>query len=247
MHHLAANFVALANVANTDVPALADDVLTIMNGHHVPQQDARLVGVYSSAVTLTTTRLYTPYAIQTTPPYIIPHGISLLPPVSVPWCDFRSNPFILRQQEEVVWQSTDSAVGPNNHYIFSWWDFGSQPAPPGPVYNLYGTSTTAAVASTWTTITMTWNNVLPAGRYACIGGAYYAANALAFSVIFYGQYWRPGGLGFATQNLIPPPIQLNGGSGLWGTFDTLTIPQIRVLNNSTDNSHVIYLQLVRIS
>lgn len=244
--HLAANFVALANVANTDAPALNDSILTILNGHHVPRGDTFLLGAYASAVTMTNARLYTPFAIQTTPPYLYPHGTTLLPPTLPAWVDWRRNPFLLRANEEVPWQLTDSAAGPNNAYVLSWWSDGVQDAPQGPVYKFLGTSTTAAVASTWTPVTTTWTNTLPAGRYACIGGSYYATNAIAFSATFYNQYFRPGGLGFASHAAIPPSIQTMGGSGLWGYFDTLNLPKMTVLNDGTDNAHTFVLDVVRL-
>lgn len=246
MFHIAANFVALGNTANTEVPALQDDVLQIRNSRHIPTQDLQMVMAYSSAVTLLRTRLQTPTVQKIALPFIVPVGVALLPPTDPNFADYRDTPFMLRQDEGIVWQSTDSAAGPNNHYILSWLTPGLRPAPKGNIFTLRGTSTTAAVASTWTTIATTWDSELPAGWYSVIGGMYHATNALAFSLIFENQYWRPGGLGGASAGIRPPLPQLKGGMGEWGRFRSLTPPTIRVLNDSTDNAHTIYLDVVRV-
>lgn len=244
--HLTANFVALANVANTDVPALNDDVLYRQNSHFVPDVDCDLMAAYASAVTLTAARLNNPKTRQITPAYLVPIGTTLLPITRPQVVDYRMRPFRLRAQEEIVWEATDSAAGPNNLYLINWLGFGNSPAPNGDIYGLRGTSTTAAVASTWTTVDVAWQNTLPAGEYSVIGASYTATNAVAFSLIFYDQFWRPGGLGKAAAGIAEWEPQLWGGLGEWGRFTTITLPRLRVLNDSTDNAHTFILNCVRL-
>ena len=245
MFHLAANFVAIANVANTEVPALQDDVLPIKSGRHTPSQNLNLVMAYSSAVTLLRTRLNTPYARRITPSFIVPIGITLLPPTDPNFADYRDGPFLCRRDEGILYESTDSAAGPNNHYIISWLTPGLEQIPAGPIWTLRGSSTTAAVASTWTSVTVTWDADISEGIYAVVGGAYFATNAVAFQCIFENQYFRPGGLGGASAGIRPPWPQLKGGLGVWGRFRSLNPPLMRVLNDGADNAHVFHLDVVR--
>jgi hypothetical protein len=244
--HLAANFVAITDAVNMDVPALNDDVLLRQNSHHVPDRDVPLIASYAGAVTLLRTRYNSPKIRQVTPSYVSPVNTTLLPGTRPGVADFRARPFILRAQEEIVIESTDSAAGPNNHYVLSWYDFGRIEAPLGDVYGLRGTSTTAGVASTWTTADVTWENTLPAGRYAVIGGQLISATNVAWSLIFYDQMPRPGGLGQAAAGLYPWEPQLNGGLGVWGWFTTITLPRLRILDNATGNAHTIILQVIRV-
>lgn len=246
MLHLAANMVAIANVANTDIPALNDDILRRQNSHHIPNVDCRLLAAYASAVTLTRVRLNNPKTRQITPSYLAPIGTALLPASRPPITDWRVRPFTLRAQEEIIWEGTDSAAGPNDAYVISWLDFGVRPAPQGEIYGLRGTSTTAGVASTWTTLTMAWENTLPAGVYSVIGGQIISATAVAFQCIFQDQYYRPGGLGQAAAGTTPWEAQLWGGLGEWGQFTTITMPEIRVLDNATGNAHTVVLNVVRL-
>lgn len=246
MFHLAANFVALTNAANLDVPALNDDVLQVQNGHHIPSKDVNLAAVYAGATTLLRTRINSPKVRQISPSFLSSVNAALLPPTDPNIVDMTDSPFVLRGQEEIVFESTGSAAGPNNHYIISWHQVAFEPAPRGDIYTIRGTSTTAAVASTWTTVAVAWDIQLPAGRYAVIGGTYFATNAVAFSLIFDNQYWRPGGLGGATPDVRPWTKQIKGGLGKWGEFNTVTLPRVRVLNDSTDATHEFLLDIVRI-
>lgn len=247
MFHLAANFVALANVANTEVPALQDDVLQLRSARHTPSEDLFLFGGYASAVTLVRSRLNAPTTRLVAPSFLIPVQTTLLPPTDPNFMDVRQNPFRLKKDEGIIWESTDSAAGPNNHYILSVLSPRLDPAPVGDMYTIRGTSTTAAVASTWTTITVTWDSDLPQGIYAVVGGMYIATNAIAFSCIFEGQYWRPGGLGSANAGVRPYAAFLKGGFGKWGQFRSLNPPGIRVLNDGTDAVHTLFLDVVKVA
>lgn len=246
MFHLAANFVALANTANTEVPALQDDVLQIRSNRHTPYENMYLVAAYTGAVTLLRTRINSPNTRKVAPSMIVPVNAALLPPTNPNVADYRNNPFLFKRDEGIVYESTDSAAGPNNHYIVSWLSTGLEQAPAGDVYTVRGTSTTAAVASTWTTVTVTWDQDLTEGLYAVIGGMYIATNAVAFQLIFEQQTYRPGGLGGASAGIRPPAWQLYGGLGKWGQFRSLNPPGVRVLNDGTDNSHTFFLNVVRI-
>lgn len=246
MFHLAANFVAIANVANTEVPALNDDVFTLRSSRLVPTEDLYLGAVFSSAVTLLRTRINSPNVRRISPAFIVPTDTTLLPKTDPNFMDMRSNPLLLKRDEALIYESTDSAAGPNNHYIISWLLRDRQPAPVGDIYTIRGTSTTAGVASTWTTITVTWDNDLPVGDYVVIGGSFISATAVAFSVMFDGQTYRPGGLAGADAGVRPPWPQYNGGFGAWGKFRSLSFPGIRVLDNATGNAHTVYLNCVKV-
>jgi hypothetical protein len=244
--HISANFVALANVADTDVPAVPDGIYQINNGHFIYPQNRQLLAAYGSAVNITRLKQNSPKVRQVAPLNMYPLRVGLLPPNIPPICDYRSKPFVLNAQEEQVWLATDSAAGPNNCYVISWTTAQPVPAPIGDIYTLHGASTTAAVASTWTQAAIIWDTQLPAGTYAVIGGFYVATNAIAFSCTFDGQYDRPGGLGSASIGNNPWWGQVKGGLGLWGQFTTVTLPRISVLNDGVDAVHDIYLDVVRI-
>lgn len=246
MFHLLANFLSMANTANTDVPALEDSIMQIQNGHHVPPQDMGLLFAFVTGVALTRARINSPKIRQVAPSYINPVNSAILPITLPAIADMRQTPFIMRGQEEIVWEATSTDAGPNNTYVISALQQNFAPAPTGDTYTIRATSTTAAVASAWTQVALTFETQLPTGVYAVIGGQYNATNAIAFQMVFDNQFYRPGGIGKATNVLQPWRGQRMGGLGKWGEFNTVTLPRILVLNNSTDNAHEFLLDIVRV-
>lgn len=246
MFHLAANYGSLGNTANTDVPALDDGILSIRNSHHVPAEDLQLVAALPIGDEVLRMRIANPYLQAIAQPYIVPVQNAVVPVANYPIADYRRNPIPYRNSEEIQYQVSNSASGPTATTVLSWLRQMERPAPTGQPYMLRGTSTTAAVAYTWTSLTMTWGFNLPAGLYSVIGGVYYATNALAFQITFDGMYYRPGGLGYAVEGINGWGEMLVGGMGEWGQFNTISLPRIRVLNASTDATHVIYLNCVRL-
>lgn len=246
MFHLLANFVAIDATVNMDVPALNDGIMNIQNGHHIPPEDLQLVAAYSSAVTLLRTQLNNPRTRQVTPSQLDPVGNTLLPANNPPIAMFLDNPFTLRAQEEIVYQSTDSAAGPNNHYIVTWLRRMNVVSPTGDIFTLRGVGATTVVASTWTPATVTWDQQLPAGRYACVGGKVVSATGIAFQLTFDNQFWRPGGLAVVGAGTREPAFQRRGGLGVWGYFNTVTMPRLTMLCNAADTAQTVYLDLIKI-
>ena len=231
MLHLAANFVSLANVANTDTPALNDTILAIQNGHHIPSKPLQLVGAWASSTSLLRARLTTPKIRQVAPTFLHPVE-NTITPVSIPAVmDMSGRPFNLNAQEEIVWELTASAAGPANAYVISWLQDGLTPAPQGDMYTVRATGTTTTVASTWTPATVTFDSTLPAGLYSVVGAQLVAATTVAFSLTFDNQFYRPGGLASTTDLIIPWMQQRYGGLGEWGRFDTVTLPRLSILSN----------------
>lgn len=246
MFHLAANYGSLDNTANQQISALNDGILSIRNNVHVPPYDLQAVGVLGLGAQLTNVRIANPYLQAITQPYVLPLQKAALPVVNNPIADYRKRPIIYRGSEGIVYQVTNGVAGPTKTTVLTWLKATEQPAPTGQPYAIQGTSTTAAVANTWTPISVTWNFNLPAGIYSVIGGVYYATNAIAFQVTFPNMYYRPGGLGYAADGNVMWEPQWNGGLGEWGQFDTISLPMLSVLNNSTDAAHTFYLNCIRL-
>lgn len=246
MFHFAVNFGNLANVANTAVNALNDDVLNIQNSRHVPNEPLDLIAQYAFGDELLRARDTTPSIAQLMNSYVS----GLINSATIPdWAvvqDLRDNPTRRRQGEGISYTVTNSGAGPTDTYVYQWLQQQRQPAPAGQIYTMRGTSTTAAVANTWTTIVVTWEPSLVEGLYAVVGGIVYGATELAFSCIFPNQFYRPGGLAHVTEGMNPWPIQRRGGLGQWGLFTVQSMPLIRVLNTTTVNAHTVYLDVVRI-
>lgn len=246
MFHLVAHYGSIGNTANTGINAITDVTLSIRNNHITPGRPMMLRAALGFGAELLRVRNNSARVRAVSPNYLPQtlHAAAL--PVDVPVVDMMNNPFRIDAAEELIWEVSNDAVGPTDTYVLNWLYETMQPAPQGEIFTIRGTSTTASVANAWTAITMSWDFQLPAGRYAIVGGQYYAATGLAFRTVIDGQVLRPGGVANVQESARTWDKQLNGGLGLWGIFDTVTLPNIEVLNGGAVAVHTIYLQVVRL-
>lgn len=247
MYHVAAYTEAIDNAANNDIAALTDDYLVIQNAHFLLTQDWLLHWAWVGSATLNRARLSQPTINVVTRPFIRPLDRAAVPPDLPAIADYRENPFRLRAREELVIEATSGiAMGTERFTALIGIMDRLIPAPVGEVYTLRGTSTTAAVANSWTSLTMTWDNQLPEGQYAVVGLETQSANAQASRLIIEGLPNRPGsvsvtGLGNETHRMFR-----KGGLGRWGDFPNYIIPTPQVLANAADASHEVYLDIVKL-
>lgn len=247
MFHTAAYFTAsLSTTANFDVPALGDDVLTISNSHFLPQQDLDLVAAAAMSANLNRARLVSPSNRQVTLPFIRPINAAAIPATQQEIPDYIENPFRIRGLEELALEaSSDIAMGNEDCNALVWLTPGLRIAPRGNIFTMRGTSTTAAVADTWTSLTMTWADILPQGEFAVLGLEVIGAGGIAGRLILEGQTWRPGCLAMATVGLQAPVIFRKGLLGDWGRFRSTSMPIPQVLCNTTTAVWTVYMDIVR--
>lgn len=248
MFHLAANYVAIGQTADTDIVAVPDTVLNIQNSHFVLPQPMDLWAAFVSSLTMTRVKLTLPSIAQYGGTWLRPQSNALLPPTDPNVVDMRTNPFRIPAFEEIRYLGTSGlACGTEAAYAISILGATPTPAPKGQQYTIRGTSTTAGVAKTWTGITMTWDNQLPDGRYAVVGANLVSATAVAFRLIFNQQTWRPGALGLATAGLRNHAMFDKGGLGMWGQFQPIFYPNVEILDNATGNSHTLFLDCIKVA
>lgn len=249
--HLAAYTVALGTTANTDITALTDDIMLIQNNHFVPSKDMKIMAAYASSATLSRTRLNSPRIRQFAQSYIRPINVATLPAANPNIAFYFDAPIIIKAQEELQVEATSGIAMGTERFLCLLWLMdatlpGPIPAPQSDVYTIRITSTTAAVANSWTTISASYETQLPQGTYAVTNIEYQATNAMAIRAIFDGQFYRPGSLGTqALANRTSTWLSMSQ-MGVWGQFNTVTLPRLQVLNNSTDASHEIYMECSRV-
>lgn len=239
-----ANTFAVTNFDSTPVP---DDIIAIQNGHYLPHIQLMNFGGWMGGVNLTAVRMVTPRSRQIVPPPLYPIQGAIAMPDRPHIFDRRMNPFTLNSVEEVsVQMNIGGAANAVSAAIF-FWGTSLDAVPSGDIYSLHGSATTAAVALNWTTITITWDQTIPAGQYAIIGSQHQSANGLAHRWIFKDQILRPGFLSQAALTNITEPSVYYGGWGTFGSFNTYTYPSLQVLCNGTDSAHDVVMNIVKTS
>ncbi len=249
-YHLAAYFASVDNSGDSDVAALTDGVLSIRNNHFVFAEPTMLTWAMAMSATLARARLSQPSFNVITRPYIRPIEQNAIPASLPGVADFHMEPFLLRTNEELAVEATTGAACGENFTTLVGLTVNPQPLPSGNIFSWRGTATATLVANTWTNIgTITWDNSLPEGDYAVVGGEFISTGAQAGRLLFPGTSvkWRPGAPGQTDVAGQTWHLFRKGGLGIeWGRFNAFALPQVEMLSNSADTAEEVYLDIVKI-
>lgn len=247
--HTVAWSATVAATSQTDLTPVSDQNILVQNSHFVFQQPARLLGATYMHAVAGQAAFSTPTLRLITSPRM--HNLirAVQPPTFPQIHDYRRNPLVIPKMEELQLLVTNAAVTSGVGTGVAFVDTGNmRQAQLGQTYVLRGTSTVAAIANQWSLLSaITWIDTLPVGRYAVTGGVVASTNAQAFRVRFQNQIDRPGGLSQVSEFLDQNYMFLDGGLGEWGQFDNYAMPLVEVLCNGADASHVILLDITRLT
>jgi len=97
----------------------------------------------------------------------------------------------------------------------------------------------------WENVSITFDQVLPAGRYGVIGARLEFRNGIAYRLSFVGQSWRPGWVvDLFYQSAMDYPVR-HGKLGVWGEFPHDQPPTVDILAFGSGQP-ILYLDLVRL-
>lgn len=246
MHHICVYTASTAQAAEVDTAALADSVLLIQNGHFVPPQDMPLIFGGTASANMSRGRISTPSLLTLTTPFIRPVSAAASWGMPPRINDLFMTPLTLKKLEEITLLTFHGGAGAEQVWGILGLEVRRTPPPGGQVYTLRGISTTAAVANTWTQIAMTWQNNLPVGTYAVVGGTHQSANGIAFRLISPPDIWRPGGISITALGNETDEMFRNGYMGEWIRFQNYQFPNIEVVAGGADAAHEVYLDLVKV-
>jgi hypothetical protein len=246
MFHLLGNTLLIGAVADTDVPALQDDIIQIQNSHFILPQNMKLFAAAAMSPTMIRARLVSPTLRQIAAPYIRPVISGALPGGNPNFMGIAQNPMTLRAFEETQILGTANPGTTERFTSLLWVGDGITPNPIGDIYPLRFSSTTAAVANAWTSATISFLDVVPSGLYAAVQSECTSTNAIAHRWIFSNQQLRPGFISQAnTTSRLPYEMTLDY-FGLMGQFRSNDLPRLQVLCNAADAAHEGYLYVVRV-
>jgi len=117
----------------------------------------------------------------------------------------------------------------------------------GDFLTVRATGATTLTAYKWTNVAITFDQTLPAGRYAVVGFRYQSPNAIAARLVFPGYAWRPGCIGYDADEEDALPIFRNGRLGIWGEFEHNTPPTVDCLARGADTSQIFYFDLLKVA
>lgn len=247
MLHTAAFFEATAAaVTNSQINALQDGVISIRNNNFFPVRNYQLLAAMVMGASLTNARLDSATIRQISELNIFPLNLAAIPGAEPRVQDYSNDPMPVAMDEELELQVTDTAVGGENITGAMILQVEYRPTPPGRIYTIRATSTGAAVANAWTNVALTYDNNLPRGRYAVVGGVHISTNGQAFRLNLEQQKPLPGGFSNVSIGDQCFRKQRMGGLGSWGEFDNTALPELEVLCNAADAVHTLFLDFVKV-
>lgn len=236
--HLVMYSASLGLVTDSDVTAAADDIITRRNNHLIFTEPYELIGAWGSGTTLTRARLGNARLNQIGQPHLWPLERVAAPADSPIIQDFRENPVVLPQNEELTILATTDAAGPARTEFALWL------AAPGWNRNLPGyrerlrvrgtfTPAVGAVGTWGLTNEIAFERDLLNGVYSVIGAYVFNAAGVAFRLQFPDQQrinnrqHRAGSL--LTLALGDEPCAFaTEAFGEWGRFHTFTPPSVQI-------------------
>lgn len=248
MHHTVAWRLSLSDATATDVTPVPDGIMAIQNGHFVPTVDYNLLYAYFGAATPNRARFISPSLRQISTPWIRPVNTDIVPGHRPGVADYSRNPLTVKGLEELQLEGMQTTGGAA--VVVGLAGLARSPVAPAPAGNpimMRGTGGTTVTAGAWTQVAMTWQDVLPSGRYAVVGLQGIGTTCVGVRLIFEDQVERPGALGCSAEDLAPPDLFLNGNLGVYGRFDANRMPNVEFFCNAADTAQQVFLQFVRVS
>lgn len=162
--------------------------------------------------------------------------------------DYRGQPFLLPMNQGLEVDATLSSGTASATGCLSI----SEEQTPAPIaaaqiFTTQFTASITCVARTFVSGTVTFQNSLPYGTYAVVGGTVQSATGIFWRLIFPGQAWRPGTFCCTALTNRGPFAGRKQPHGVWGTFVSTSPPQVEVMAQSTDSSQTGYLDLIKIA
>ena len=248
MYHLACyKGDASVNANNFDLPAVNDSVLTLSNGHYILTQPARVKIAYVQAASLTLARINTPKLRATSLPYIEPLRVGALPGNLPPASLYETNQLNLDPIDEIAIEvSNNNGISTEVTIAGLFLEMSNTPIPSGPSFTIRATSSFTATDGAWTNGAITFDQVLPAGRYAVIGLRVIGTNLVFGRLIFPGGQYRPGTVCSDSVSESDGNLVRQGNCGLLGEFDSVAQPQIEIFSNGANSEQTVFMDIIRI-
>lgn len=155
------------------------------------------------------------------------------------------NPVPLEAGEPLRLQVSETATGAVDIYGVLGFCDGVPTPQTGEWYTIRCTVSGTITANTWSALTITPVQTLPAGRYAVGGLAVYGGNLICARLIFVGLPWRPGVVGDTSASIARDSAFRFGKLGVWGEFRHDQPPSVEVLMTAS-GALTVYLDVMKL-
>lgn len=234
-HTLAYGNAAAAGITDVQLNAIADQVFTIASNRFQVPNPLKLWAAFAGAASMIRARINTASLRLRGFPQIKPFNRLLLPGNLPPVADFRDWPLDLRREEDIEVDTSNNlgAATENTYAILFVSDRDvDRNINRRDIRPIRFTAAVTNAAFAWSApAALAFQDTIEGGQYAVYGLEVFQATNIAARLVLQNQLWRPGTIGsqaFGTRT----HEMFVGGLGLWGYFNTYSVPQIEVLGDT---------------
>jgi len=205
-----------------------------------------IIAAFACGANLAQARITSPSILALVEHEIVPLNVGAEPLSPVPFSDLAQTPIELVVSEAIRCRMQGGEAAAEDKVCLIWLAEGPVEPVTLPYRTVRATSTTTLTAYEWTNGAITFDQTLPAGKYAVIGMRAESAGLIAARLVFPGYPWRPGCIGLDAAADIDPLRFRFGNMGVWGEFTHDSPPTVDFLSVSADTSETVYLDIVKI-
>jgi len=228
------------------VAAVADQHVTVSgNNIVVPPGMNHLLGAFALGATISRARIESPALRRTLLYDVIPINVGAEPSSPTPFRHLFYNPIPLDENEALRALVAETATGAEQETVIVWLGDGAQTPVTGEIYTVLATGAGTLTAYTWTNVSLTLDQTLPAGTYQVVGFRAQSAGLIAARLVFVGGTWRPGCIGYDAASDLEHEVFRRGGLGIWGEFRHDQPPTVDFLSSLADTSQTVWLDLIK--
>jgi len=252
MFNLVAFFKSVAaNAALDNLTPCSDPLVTISaNNRVIFPEDYQLLAAHANIPDGSRWRLNTPSMRVIALPELYPFKPTVAAGANPPLVFPGGQAIRIPRNDEAGYDVSRDGVGAADVFAAMFVAPRVVPAPMGPIYTMRATASLTLTAGTWVGGTLTFDQILPFGRYAIVGMDVVCNDGMYARLTFPGQtQYRPGvPCVETTGEYINPQMFRYGEFGLFGMFDQTAQPGIEVMGDTAGaETPVVLLDLVKVA
>lgn len=244
--HLAGFYGSIGATANTPLTANNDGLMSIQNSRLTVPENMQVMAAYAQGALLTEARINIPTLRAFSLPRIHPVAASATRPSLSPVCGWNGYGPRLVRSEGITIEASNSGAGPTATHGLLWLAKRKAMMVGQEIITVKATAAIGCNVGVWTGGSMTLESELAAGSYQVVGMAAIGANLLAARLRFPGQDLMPGVAAVNTVAVIDDLQFRFGSMGVFGEFESYSLPTLECVGVGSNTAQIVYLDLVKV-
>lgn len=232
-------------VTDFPLPAIADQIATLVSGRYQFQQNRRITRAFAGIPDGTVCRLDAPSFNRFVRPIIAPIDADATVGGNLPAVyDCGDTGPVIPKLENLAPLVSRAGAGAANCLVGLWHQERYDAKPPGTITSVRATANATGAAGAWQLGQLTFDQALPNSNYYVVGMQVTGANCVLGRLVFPGSVERPGCLCNVDATAWVFNVFRFGNMGLLGQFTNTNPPQIEILGTGAVAAQAVVLDLI---